>query len=223
MFNSPVWHLISISDWISKYLILLGLFFLSVFCGAVVIYKFLAFRRQKNRMRQLLRLVRRSKSLSELASLSNEFAGSVGGVFLKESLGKLKGMLSDDASGLTVQQVEQLDLFMTQDIDALIMEEESYLPVLGTSSAVAPLIGLFGTIWGLIHAFISISQEKSADIAVIAPGIAAALLTTLAGLVVAIPAMIAFHYFSNGLRKFEVQLNDLQDLVLMMVKEQFLK
>ena len=103
------------------------------------------------------------------------------------------------------------------------MENESYLPILGTSAAVSPLVGLFGTVWGLIHSFVNISQEKSADISVVAPGIAEALTTTLAGLMVAIPAMIAFHYFSNELRKQEQQLDHLADKYLSIIKKTFLK
>ncbi len=135
--------------------------------------------------------------------------------FLDEQQGDVKKLLGKD--------IEELDLLLSQEVDILTVEQESYLPVLGTSASVAPLIGLFGTIWGLVNAFVSISQEKSADIAVIAPGIAAALLTTLAGLVVAIPAMIMFNYFSNELRKLEGQLFNLQDLFLVMVKKTFVK
>ena len=103
------------------------------------------------------------------------------------------------------------------------IESETYLPILGTSAAASPLVGLFGTVWGLIHAFVNISQEKSADIAVVAPGIAEALTTTLAGLIVAIPAMIAFNYFSNELRKQEQQLSHLTDRYLSILKQTYLK
>jgi len=103
------------------------------------------------------------------------------------------------------------------------MEGEKYLPILGTSAAVAPLVGLFGTIWGLCHAFVRISQLKTADIAVVAPGIAEALLTTLAGLVVAIPAMIFFHYFSNKLRKLEGHIIIVSDSFFDSVRRIFIK
>jgi len=224
--NSAVWQLISISDWISKYFILLGLFVVSVVCVAIILYKFFELKRQRIRLAKLLVLVKRSKTFGELAAISTSRKSYVADKFLAGNLGKLKELLEekpDDFKKLLIGDVDQLDLVLSQDIDALVVEQERYLPVLGTSASVSPLVGLFGTIWGLVNAFISISQEKSADIAVIAPGIAAALLTTLAGLVVAIPAMIMFNYFSNELRKIEGQLYSMQDLFLMMVKQTFVK
>lgn len=229
MFNfltsSPVWQLITISDWISKYVILLGLFFLSICCVAIIIYKCITLRFQKQQTKKLLTLARSAKSLSDIARLAKEHHTSIGGSFLSNALGKLKYMLErsgqtqSESKMLTTQEHENLELIMQQEMSTLITEEESYLSVLGTSAAVSPLIGLFGTIWGLINSFISISQQKTSDISVVAPGIAAALLTTLAGLVVAIPAMIAFHYLSNELRTIEMQLQDINDLLMMIVKE----
>ncbi|MFH0898296.1 MAG: MotA/TolQ/ExbB proton channel family protein [bacterium] len=224
--NSAIWKLIAISDWVSKYIILLGLFILSVVCVAVVIYKLIEFSRQKKRMKFLLRAVKQSKSFSELAALSRGHEGFVGDRFLIEGLKELKSLLdpqTGETKSLSQKELEELELLLCQDIEALTAEQEQYLPILGISAPVSPLVGLFGTIWGLINAFFSISQEKSADIAVIAPGIAAALLTTLAGLMVAIPAMIMFNYFSNELRKLEGQLYNMQDLFLMMAKQTFVK
>ncbi len=130
---------------------------------------------------------------------------------------------TDVSAKLTAQDMEQLEIVTNQTIDNLLIEEETYLPILGTSASVAPLIGLFGTIWGLIHAFIDISQEKSADIATVAPGMAEALIITLAGLVVAIPALVAFHYFANELRKYELCLTELSDKFLSIARQSFLK
>lgn len=229
MFNflgqSPVWQLITISDWISKYVILLGLFFLSIGCIAIIIYKIMTLRFQKQQTKKLLTLVRTTKSLSEVARLAKEYNTSIGGNFLANALAKLKYLLeksgnaSQSSKILTSQEHEKLEFILQQEMSTLITEEESYLSVLGTSAAVSPLIGLFGTIWGLIHSFISISQQRATDISVVAPGIAAALLTTLAGLVVAIPAMVAFHYLTNELRIIEMQLQDLNDLFIMIVKD----
>ena len=69
--------------------------------------------------------------------------------------------------------------------------------VLATTASISPLIGLLGTVWGIMYSFINISSQKAASIDVVAPGIAEALITTLAGLIVAIPAMIG-HNFLTG-------------------------
>jgi biopolymer transport protein TolQ len=70
------------------------------------------------------------------------------------------------------------------------------LGVLATTANVSPLIGLLGTVWGIMFSFINISQQGSASIAVVAPGIAEALVTTIAGLLVAIPAMVGHNFLS---------------------------
>ena len=70
------------------------------------------------------------------------------------------------------------------------MEEDRYLTFLATSSNLAPFFGLLGTVWGIMIAFFQIGHHGSADLTVVAPGIAMALITTVAGLVVAIPASV---------------------------------
>jgi len=78
---------------------------------------------------------------------------------------------------------------------------ERFLPFLATCSAAAPFLGLLGTVWGIISAFQRIGIWGNASIAVVAPGIAEALVATALGLFVAIPALIGYNFFSNWLRK----------------------
>lgn len=216
--KSPLWQVLAISDWISKYIILLGLFILSIACTAIIIYKYLQFSHERRLTKRLLAQMKQAKTLSDLAVISKAFYGCAPGALLISSLQRLKTMIGTK-NALSLSEYELLDASINQEVDSLLMEQEHYLPILGTSSAVSPLLGLFGTIWGLIHSFISISKEKSADIATVAPGIASALLTTLAGLIVAIPAMIAFNYFSNELRKKEAILMDVSESFMAIVKQ----
>jgi biopolymer transport protein TolQ len=81
--------------------------------------------------------------------------------------------------------------------DEAIRPFDKNLWFLSMTSSVAPFIGLFGTVWGIMRSFAAIGAAKSVSIAVIAPGLAAALGTTVLGLLVAIPAAIAYHYFSK--------------------------
>lgn len=224
IFGSPAWQLIIQADWMTKF-VLLALFFLSVACISIVAFKFLMFKKEKNLNNQLFIKIKNVKTFNELLSVGKNFKECSGGKFLVQNLKELKTLFNDQEGEqkLNIQDLEYLEFTINQTIEQLIMENESYLPVLGTSAAVSPLVGLFGTVWGLIHAFVNISQEKSADISVVAPGIAEALTTTLAGLMVAIPAMIAFHYFSNELRKQEQQLDHLADKYLNIIKKTFLK
>jgi len=97
-------------------------------------------------------------------------------------------------------------------------QEEAYTPVLSISASVATLLGLYGTVWGLIHAFVRISEKQSADIVAVAPGISEALITTIAGLVVAIPALVFSQYIVVRMKTMEYSLMTLTDKVTMLVR-----
>ncbi len=80
------------------------------------------------------------------------------------------------------------------------------VPFLATTGNTTPFIGLFGTVWGIMHSFHGIGMRGSASLAVVAPGISEALIATAAGLAVAIPAVIAFNYFMQRIRLLETEL-----------------
>jgi biopolymer transport protein TolQ len=82
------------------------------------------------------------------------------------------------------------------------------LPFLATTGNTAPFIGLFGTVWGIMNAFRGIGLRGSATLAVVAPGISEALIATAAGLAAAIPAVVAYNYFSNRLGVLETEMNN---------------
>ncbi len=81
------------------------------------------------------------------------------------------------------------------------------LPFLATTGNTAPFIGLFGTVWGIMNAFRGIGLMGSASLAVVAPGISEALIATAAGLVAAIPAVVAYNYFNNKVRNLESEMH----------------
>jgi len=81
------------------------------------------------------------------------------------------------------------------------------IPFLATTGNTAPFIGLFGTVWGIMNSFSGIGQRGSASLAVVAPGISEALVATAAGLAAAIPAVIAFNFFTNKIRIVETELH----------------
>lgn len=82
---------------------------------------------------------------------------------------------------------------------------------LGTTAAVTPFIGLFGTVWGIMVSFHQIGQAESASISIVAPGISAALVSTAAGLAVAIPALLTFNLLHSWCRRLCTQLEDWED------------
>ncbi|KQA27516.1 colicin uptake protein TolQ [Vibrio metoecus] len=88
---------------------------------------------------------------------------------------------------------------VAREVDSL----ETSLPFLATVGSISPYIGLFGTVWGIMHAFIALGEVKQATLAMVAPGIAEALIATAIGLFAAIPAVMAYNRLSNKVSKLE--------------------
>src|SRR6185312_16264482 len=89
--------------------------------------------------------------------------------------------------------------------------------ILATIGATAPFVGLFGTVWGIMNAFIGISKAQTTNLAVVAPGIAEALLTTAFGLLAAIPAVLMYNMFSRQIAGYRALLGDTSAEVLRIV------
>ena len=93
-------------------------------------------------------------------------------------------------------------------VDKEIDNIESKLTFLATVGSTTPFIGLFGTIWGIMHSFQAIAVSKNTNLAIVAPGIAEALFTTALGLLAAIPAVIAYNKFISDSRKYSTRLEN---------------
>jgi len=238
LFKSSAWELIKQLDKISKF-ILLALFITSIICLAIFILKYFFFKRELASVKKLKFKIRNIRDFNDFVVLRKEFEGTLGGYFLEENLMELRKILeakmksSESSSsvgeknilkiGLTENELESFNSGLDLSLSYVNSESEKYLPILSTSFTAGPLVGLLGTVWGLIHVFINIGQEKSADITVVGPGIAEALIVTLAGLVVAIPAMIFFHYFVSKHRRLEQDFIDVAELFYSSVKSVFSK
>lgn len=85
---------------------------------------------------------------------------------------------------------------------------EKYLMFLASTSSVAPFLGLFGTVWGIMNTFFAISSSKNTSLAVVAPGISEALFTTALGLIAAIPATLAYNKFSSDISRYSERLEN---------------
>jgi biopolymer transport protein TolQ len=91
---------------------------------------------------------------------------------------------------------------------------ERYLSFLATTGSTTPFIGLFGTVWGIMNTFRGIGAAGSASLAIVAPGIAEALIATAAGLVAAIPAVIAYNYYLSRARHMIIEMEDFSEELL---------
>lgn len=106
---------------------------------------------------------------------------------------------TDDAEWVLDGASRAMRIALSREINHL----EARLSFLATVGSTSPYIGLFGTVWGIMNSFIALGQVKQATLAMVAPGIAEALIATAIGLFAAIPAVIAFNRFSNQVEKLE--------------------
>jgi biopolymer transport protein TolQ len=219
--GNSLWYLIAQSDAMSKGVLLI-LLALSIACWAVFLCKFFLISSKKRQLAVVLKELQHVQSVDQLIGLAQANKGNVAGYFLSKNLTYLKSLLSKSGTlALQSDSVvwEKFQAHLDQTIDVLVVQEESYVSLLSTSAGVSPLLGLFGTVWGLVHSFIRISEKQSADIATVAPGLSEALITTLAGLMVAIPAMVMYNIVVNQVKKVEYQLVDLADATASRVQE----
>lgn len=222
--GNTLWLLVRQSDLVTK-LVLLLLLCMSIICWAIFFYKIILLRLKRRQLNQMLMQLREVQTFEEMRVIASGMIDTLPGFFLKKNLFVLKSLLEHDATktALTVKECSYLQQQIEQTLDDLMRTEESYLPFLFTSASVSPLLGLFGTVWGLVHAFIRISEKQSADITTVAPGIAEALITTLAGLLVAVPALVMYHYLTVQVRVIEHNLFMIADKFNWIVQRLFVK
>jgi biopolymer transport protein ExbB/TolQ len=117
-------------------------------------------------------------------------------------------------------QVEALRLVLDAETNAERDSLARYLPWLATIAAVSPLLGLFGTVIGVIYAFIGIAEKGSGNLAAVAPGVAEALIATALALAVAIPAVFAYNIFASRLNRIDGDLEGFgSELIALLVRE----
>ncbi len=216
--TSGLWSLIAMTDIMSKGVLIL-LLCISIACWAFAFYKRMEMKAHLKSLKQAKNLLSNVKGMDDLLArvsvIQSTYAGALITTFLsdfKRLLRAREGGVVDDKEWYLLQSTIQ------QRIDEALAQEELYVPVLSTAAAGSPLLGLFGTVWGLIHAFMAIAEQRTADIAAVAPGIAEALLTTLAGLLVAIPALVLFVYVQSYIRLLEQEIVDLSDTCLWIMR-----
>lgn len=203
--GNSMWQLIIYSDWMT-WIVLLILLTLSVICWAIFIYKVIIWRMKIQQLKNTISHMNGAKNLEDVVKLATHNKHNISGYFLTMELNSLKITLKNNnqnKSELTDKQWEFLQYKTDSLIDEIIHNEESYLSIPFITASVSTLLGLYGTIWGLIQAFMEISKKQSADITTVAPGIAEALITTLAGLMVAIPALAIYYYLKNKIVSIE--------------------
>jgi len=196
-------------------LVLLVLF--SIVSWGIVLYKAWAFRKADSDTRQFLDVFRRSSKFSEVQAVCRSLGDSpLVGLFqagYTELNTQLRGLQAGDkpaagAARPTLKSLEALDRALLRASGTELAKLEQRVGFLATTASISPFIGLFGTVWGIMTAFQAIGAVGSSNLAVVAPGIAAALIATAAGLFAAIPAVYFYNHFTHKVRSFASAMED---------------
>ncbi|WP_029059402.1 protein TolQ [Stappia stellulata] len=191
-------------------LVMIGLIGASIWCWAIIVDKWLLYARTKRQMNRFETVFWSGQSLEELyRTLSGRANHSMSALFIaamREWKRSHEGARPAIAS--LRQRIDRvMDVTIAREAERL----EARLMVLATVGSAAPFIGLFGTVWGIMTSFQAIASSKSTNLAVVAPGIAEALLATALGLLAAIPAVIAYNKLSADAGKLAARMEGFAD------------
>jgi biopolymer transport protein TolQ len=176
-------------------LVMLMLVGASFWSWSIIVQKTLAYRRARAEAAVFDRAFWSGEPLDELfQQIGPEPAGAAQRVFAAGMIEWQRSLRTDGGfiAGAQARIDRSMDVAIAKEADSL----QSGLPVLATVGSVTPFVGLFGTVWGIMHSFIGIAEQQNTNLAVVAPGIAEALLATGLGLLAAIPAVIFYNKLS---------------------------
>jgi biopolymer transport protein TolQ len=211
-------------------LILLILILFSIVSWAIILAKYRLFRRAKQETAYFLDLFWETKELKSIykecadllfSPVANLFRAGYSELVRMKKIQGTPGPQNGDTSMDGLADYVERSLKRTSLSQGSRMEKA--LSFLATTGNTAPFIGLFGTVWGIMESFQVIGQKGSASLAVVAPGISEALIATAAGLFAAIPAVIAFNYFSNQVSEMKSEMDTFAADFMAMVERQIFK
>jgi biopolymer transport protein TolQ len=170
------------------------LVFFSVWCWAIIVDKALELIKAR---RTVARIERDLSNGGDLALNGSNLQHPVAAVLEAGSREWRDGQPNDGERESRAEKRERIERAMRAALSGELRRLQKRLPFLATVSSAAPFIGLFGTVWGIMNSFTSIARSHNTSLAVVAPGIAEALLATAIGLVAAIPAVMAYNKFAT--------------------------
>ena len=191
-------------------IVMLCLLGASVWCWAIIIDKTLLLRRLRKANERFEESFWSGNSLEDLfAKLSERPTTGNATLFVSAMREWKRSFQNSTASfmGLQARIEKVLDVSIVREVEKI----ESNLLVLATVASAGPFVGLFGTVWGIMTSFRSIAASKNTSLAVVAPGIAEALLATAIGLFAAIPALIAYNKMQGDVAKTQARMESFAD------------
>lgn len=202
--------------------VLLILLIFSATSWGIVLFKTWQLQRARRQTASFLDIFRRSSKFSEVQAVCRNLADSpLVGIFqagYAELTAQLKSAPAAVASGEgrpvaaaarpTLKSLDALDRALLRAAGTEVSRLEKRLTFLATTASVAPYIGLFGTVWGIMTSFQAIGGSGSTSLAIVAPGIAEALIATAVGLFAAIPAVYFYNHFTDQVKQFATAMDD---------------
>ncbi|PWB83352.1 MAG: protein TolQ [Methylocystaceae bacterium] len=191
-------------------LVMIGLLLASVWCWAIIVNKALLFSRTRRAMDRFEETFWSGSSLEDLyTKLSERPTTAMASLFVAAMREWKRSFQNAGASfmGLQARIDKVLDVSIAREVEKL----EANLLVLATVASAGPFVGLFGTVWGIMTSFRSIAASKNTSLAVVAPGIAEALLATAIGLFAAIPALVAYNKLQGDVARTQARLESFAD------------
>jgi biopolymer transport protein TolQ len=182
-------------------IVLFVLLAFSLLSWAIILAKYGLFRRARVQSGRFVRVFRKANHLQDLAAVSEQFKPSPLVAIFEGAVEELRRGGANPRT-LSVQRATQIAA--SEELTRL----ESRLTWLATTGSVAPFVGLFGTVWGIIDAFHGLGTAGAATLRAVAPGISEALITTAAGLFAAVPAVVAYNLFLQQIREFAARMDD---------------
>ena len=181
------------------------LLFASLFSWAVILAKLSSFGRARTQSQRFLRAFRKATRLQDIAAVSEQFKPSPLVAVFDEVYETYRRQTGGSGPPRNITSLERSAQTAASEALTIMERRMSWLATIG---AVSPFVGLFGTIMGIVDAFHGLGTAGAATLRAVAPGISEALITTAAGLVVAVPAVVAYNQFTARLREFGARMDD---------------
>ncbi|MFB9263658.1 tonB-system energizer ExbB [Bradyrhizobium erythrophlei] len=212
--NLSPWGMFQSADIVVK-AVMIGLAFASLVTWTIWLAKTIEIRRKTALARRRIGQLERDTVLSEVERESRDGDDAVAQIIQSAAreAALSGGMFDDGFKERIALRLERVEAAMSRQI-------ARGTGVLATIGATAPFVGLFGTVWGIMNAFIGISEAHTTNLAVVAPGIAEALLATALGLVAAIPAVVIYNHLTRSIKAHRALLGDASVMVMLLISRE---
>ena len=206
------WGMYKNADIVVK-IVMIGLAIASIITWTIGIAKGFEVLGAKRRLRSEIAQLKKARTLKEASETAGK-EGTLAHLLVQDALEEMRlSANSREKEGIK----ERVSFRLERLVAACGRNMSSGTGVLATIGSTAPFVGLFGTVWGIMNSFIGIAKTQTTNLAVVAPGIAEALLATALGLVAAIPAVVIYNVFARSITGYKAQVADASAEVLLLV------